>query len=64
MLGTPRDELIPIDYDALITSTDEAWLLEIDDRQIWLPQSQCEIDEENSTILVPKWLCDEEDLHP
>lgn len=64
MLGTPRNELIEIDYMAKKSESPEAWLLEIEFREVWLPKSQCEIDEENSTILVPKWLCDEEDLHP
>lgn len=64
MLGTPRDELLPIDYDALITETDEAWFVEIDGRQLWLPKSQCDIDENGSTIQIPAWLCEEEDLSP
>lgn len=64
MLGIPRDELQTIDYDALIHSGEQAWLVEIDGRELWLPMSQCEIDEEAGTVEVPQWLCDEEDLHP
>ncbi len=64
MLGVPRDELLTIDYDALIHTGEQAWLLDIAGRELWLPKSQCEIDEDDSTIEVPRWICDEEDLHP
>ncbi len=64
MLGTPREELLEIDYDALLTESHQAWLVEIDGRQIWLPKAQCDIDENGSTIDVPAWLCEKEDLHP
>lgn len=64
MLGTPRDELQTIDYDALIHEGEQAWLVDIDGRELWLPKSQCEIDEDDSTIEVPQWICDEEDLAP
>ena len=64
MLHTPRDELLTIDIDAVIHTGEMAWLVRIDERELWLPMSKCELDEEAGTIEVPQWLCDDEDLHP
>jgi hypothetical protein len=44
----------------LIAETDEAWLVEIDLEEHWLPKSQCEFDGENASI--PLWLANKKDI--
>ncbi len=44
-------------YDEIITDTDDAWLLKLDEKsQDWFPKSIYELDEEAKEILVPDWL--------
>jgi len=49
-------------YDELLTQTDAAWLLRFDNEQIWLPKSQCDIDERTKEIDIPEWLAIEKGL--
>lgn len=47
-----------VTYDGHVeTETDLAWLFEIDGgEQVWFPKSQCELDDSQTSILVPLWL--------
>lgn len=56
------DEELTFSYDEFIRETSSAWLLSIDNEEIWLPKSQCEIDRQDETIYVPEWLAIEEGL--
>jgi len=51
-----------IPFDEIVTETDAAWLLDVGDDKIWLPKSQCDIDEDDNTIEVPEWLAIEKGL--
>ena len=60
--------IITIDFEEIKHETDLAWLLLLDGSdpfdpvQVWLPRSQCEIDEELGVAYVPEWLAIEKDL--
>ena len=62
-----RDVVI-LDYEEVLTETDLAWKLLLDSsdpweqEKEWFPKSQCELDEEENTITVPKWLAIEKEL--
>jgi hypothetical protein len=49
-------------YDELIKETDEAWIVQIDDRRVPFPKSLCNINEDVNTIEAPLWLILEEGL--
>jgi hypothetical protein len=49
-------------YDKLIKETENAWILQIDDREVPLPKSNCTIHENKNEIEVPLWLILEEGL--
>ena len=55
-------EMVEVEYDDLVHQTDRAWLLMIDGYETWFAKSMCDIDEEASTIEVPRWIAEEEDL--
>lgn len=55
------EELISFNCE-LEHQTELAWLMTIEDEQVWLPKSQCEWDENEGTILVPEWLAIEKGL--
>jgi len=53
------------DYDELVHETDLAWGLDMGDgpdELVWFPKSQCELDEDTETIIVPVWLAEQKDL--
>ena len=57
------------EYDEVKQETPLAWLLTIDDRNIWLPKSQCEIDPDNNKdplgkglVMIPNWLADQKGI--
>lgn len=54
---------VEVEYTRLIRSTDKAALVEVDDREVWLPFSHIvEHDEASETLLVTKWLAGEKEL--
>ncbi|MCG7853122.1 MAG: hypothetical protein MIO92_11435 [Methanosarcinaceae archaeon] len=63
-----RNKMVDIDIDGIINSTDLAFLVKIDDEEIWLPKSQIkfETDPKNldttTLISVPEWLAEKKGL--
>lgn len=63
-----RYDLVEVEVDRVIRTTDKAVLCLIEDEEIWLPWSQ--IDEgseiesvgDSGTIYIPQWLADEKGL--
>jgi hypothetical protein len=53
---------IDVPYDAVVHETESAWLLTVEDEDIWFPKSQCSIGTENEEISVPTWLAIEKGL--
>ena len=49
-------------YDDIIVDRDLSWLLKFDDREVWLPKSQCSIDEDEFEVIIPSWLVEENEL--
>lgn len=54
--------MVKFDCVELIHETELAWLMLIEDQEVWLPKSQCEFDEDDGTVLVPEWLAVEKGL--
>lgn len=48
-------------FDEIIRETDMAYLLAIDDEEVWLPKSQCKMTETRVAEL-PEWLAIEKGL--
>ncbi len=55
-------EKFEVMYDAFIRETDLAWILKFENREVALPKSQCEFDEEEGIVMVPQWLIEAEEL--
>lgn len=49
-------------FDDLVHETENAWLLQFGDEEVWLPKSQCEIFLGDQVVTVPQWLAEEEGL--
>lgn len=50
-------------FERLVHQTTDAWLIETDSGdEVWLPKSQCELDEDDNTVEVPEWLAIEKGL--
>ena len=45
-----------IEFDKLEKETDDAYLIVIDDEQIWLPKSQVRMYPNTEKVYVPDWL--------
>lgn len=56
LIGMQKREEVESDYDELIHTSSDAWLLRFDDVEYWFPQSQCDIDEEDKIITMPEWM--------
>ena len=45
------------------TETPRAWLINDGKREVWVPKSQAEVDEDHGTIItMPEWLAKEKGL--
>lgn len=56
-------EYVEVDFDELIRESDSAWLIRTaDGDEVWLPKSQCELDEDDNRVDVPEWLAIEKGL--
>lgn len=61
--GEPEEKII-LEYQDVLEESDKAWYVRFGlFRFCWLPKSQCDISTTDSTIEVPLWLVDQEDLH-
>ena len=49
---------VVIKYNVILEERLKAWRFEIDEKRVWLPKSQCELDEDNLTVTVPERLAD------
>lgn len=58
-----RADPVEVDYDNIVASTTLAYLLEIDDRNVWVSKSLIlDHDEQKQTIEVPEWFAYQEEL--
>jgi hypothetical protein len=57
------DEHVTFDGN-VVHKTEAAILFHIDDldEDVWFPISQCELDDSETSILVPRWLVDKKGL--
>ena len=56
------DETVIVGYDAIRFETDNAYLLEIDGEEVWLPKSHCELNPDEDEAHIPEWLAIEKGL--
>lgn len=49
-----RNELADVDYERIIHKTELAVLFLIDGKEVWLPKSRIEIDEEQKLVTIPQ----------
>lgn len=46
-------------YEEIVNESDAAWQIKFDDeRTLWLPKSQCEVNENDKEVYMPNWLYD------
>ena len=65
-----HNEVVEFEVTRLIKETEQAWLLEIDDNDVWIPKSlmkegsdDLDIDIERTyTIVIPQWLAEQKEL--
>ncbi len=66
--GNPGREKVEIAFEEVIKETQKAWLLrfpmkkDLSNEDIWFPMSQCDLDEKNKRIWVPRWLVTEKSI--
>ena len=60
-----NNELVTFDCEVK-DSTDKAWLLVIDDKEVWVPKSIGQLEHDgkivDDVLLVPTWFAEEEEL--
>ena len=61
------NEEYSVEFESIVHDTGLAWLLRFDDRrELWLPKSQCYLDNEdgdNGVLTAPAWLLDEKEIN-
>lgn len=56
MLDNSKSDLIDIAC-IIVTETEKAYLIDHGAKaKVWVPKSQCEYDENDKTLALPKWL--------
>lgn len=55
-------EVQEYEYAEMKAETDRAWLLTVENEDIWFPKSQCEVDTKRKTIDVPNWIARQKGL--
>lgn len=60
--GSEKDEIVDLEYEALKARTVSAALFVFGGKDVWLPFSQIEIDEEQQSVTMPEWLAFEKGL--
>lgn len=53
---------VEVDFDEVVHESDSAWKVKIGDKEVWLPKSQCDLDEYNDVVTMPEWLAKKEGL--
>jgi len=61
-MNDDRDEKFEIVYEKIEHHTEKAWLFIFGDKKVWLPMSQCDLDNGNKIVHVPTWLIEEKHL--
>ena len=56
------NKIVEIDFDRVVSEYHNVWIVDVGDRQVMLPKSECDIDEDYNMALVPMWLAIKEGL--
>lgn len=56
------DELSWFDVDEVVKETPHAYLLLIENEELWLPKSQVKFDEDDGLVGLPGWLAEDKGL--
>lgn len=55
-----------VDFDVVVRSTDKAFLVVIENEEIWLPKSQVDLsfndDAQSGSVVMPMWLARSKEL--
>jgi hypothetical protein len=54
--------IVFIPYRQVLKQTEDAWLFEFDDSEVWLPRSQCSLVRKQLRVGMPRWLAEKEEL--
>lgn len=59
-----KDKLVDLKFNQIVHSTDLAWLIEFehDKEAIWIPKSQCEVDEDDNIVTMRETVAVEKEI--
>jgi hypothetical protein len=59
-----KDQLQPIDIEEVVINNDQykSWLIKVEGEDYWFSKSICELEEEQSVIFIPLWLCEKKGI--
>jgi len=49
---------LELQYDYIVWESETGIQLAFGDEDVWLPLSQCILDEDNNTVEIPRWLAE------
>lgn len=59
----PQDKYVTVRFDELMYETQKAYLVNIDDEEVWIPKSVIEdFDEKNGQMIIAEWFASKEGL--
>lgn len=53
---------VEVTYNKLVAETDKAMLLDIGGKEMWMPKSHCEIDEDSKTAYMTDWIAEQKGI--
>ncbi len=53
---------VEVCYSKVVATTEKAYLLDIGGKEMWMPRSHCELDEETHTAFLTDWIATQKGL--
>ena len=53
---------VEVVYSKIVATTEKAYLLDIGGKELWMPKSHCELDEETHTAFLTDWIAEQKGL--
>jgi len=59
-----EQKIVEVSFDLLVHTTEKAFLLQIEEKNVWFPKSEATLNMSmnNNAVLIPKWLADQKNL--